>query len=129
MTRESGWRNEVRTCDCGMVFIPKREKQRHCSEPCRDRTKKRLKRSGDKDRPLTRLPRSGDTPATGQPDTFWDGPTMVWPEKANMEKLNPDGSTPGALPGNYPLEYYDDGHPKLPECLNRRPKPALEKAA
>jgi hypothetical protein len=27
------------------------------------------------------------------------------------------------------LEYYDDGFPKLPDCLDRRPKPLLEKAA
>jgi hypothetical protein len=29
------WHNEVRTCACGMVFMPKREKQRHCSRRCR----------------------------------------------------------------------------------------------
>jgi len=27
------------------------------------------------------------------------------------------------------LEYYEDGYPKLPECLDRRPKPLLAKAA
>jgi hypothetical protein len=29
----------------------------------------------------------------------------------------------GALQGDdYPLEYYEDGYPKLPECLDRRRK-------
>jgi hypothetical protein len=28
------WRNEVRTCDCGERFRPKREKQQHCSAKC-----------------------------------------------------------------------------------------------
>jgi hypothetical protein len=27
------------------------------------------------------------------------------------------------------LEYYDDGYPKLPECLDRRPEPLLAEAA
>jgi hypothetical protein len=31
------------------------------------------------------------------------------------------GPTPGALQGDdYPLEYYPDGYPKLPACLDRR---------
>ena len=34
------------------------------------------------------------------------------------------GLTPGALQGDdYPLEYYEDGYPKLPACLDRRRKP------
>ena len=32
-----------------------------------------------------------------------------------------NGPTPGALQGDdYPLEYYEDGYPKLPACLDRR---------
>jgi hypothetical protein len=27
------------------------------------------------------------------------------------------------------LEYHEDGYPKLPECLDRRPKPLLAEAA
>lgn len=35
-----------------------------------------------------------------------------------MEAL--DGPTPGALQGDdYQLEYYEDGYPKLPPCLDR----------
>jgi hypothetical protein len=31
------------------------------------------------------------------------------------------GPTPGALQGDdYQLDYYDDGYPKLPACLDRR---------
>jgi len=50
----SDWRRAVRTCLCGERFAPKREGQKHCSTRCRDLTKKRLKRSGDK--PLTLTP-------------------------------------------------------------------------
>ena len=35
--------------------------------------------------------------------------------------FNPLGPTPGALQGDdYELEYYDDGYPRLPACLDRR---------
>ena len=37
--------------------------------------------------------------------------------------FNPHGPTPGALQGDdYPLEYYEDGYPKLLVCLDRRPE-------
>jgi hypothetical protein len=56
--------------------------------------------------------------------------TMVWPEMDPHHGTNPDGSTPGALQGDdYPLEYYEDGFPKLPACLDRRAKPDLAAAA
>lgn len=39
------------------------------------------------------------------------------------------GPTAGALQGDdYPLDYYDDGFPKLPDCLRRR-EPRLDVAA
>ena len=113
------WRNETRTCGCGVRFNPKREHQRHCSASCRDLAKKRLKRSGDKTFTPTQLPRSGDTAPSAAPTGLSDGPTMVWPVQDF-----PHGPTPGALQGNdYPLEYYEDGYPKPPACLDRRPKP------
>ena len=41
---------------------------------------------------------------------------MVWPEQSHHI-----GPAPGALEGDdYPLEYYEDGYPKLPACLDRR---------
>jgi hypothetical protein len=55
----------------------------------------------------------------------------VWPETTERPGHggNPDGSTPGALQGDdYPLDYYKDGYPKLPDCLRRR-KPRLDVAA
>ena len=48
-----------------------------------------------------------------------DGPTMVWPERESQV-----WPTPGALQGDdYSLEYYEDGYPKRPACLERMPKP------
>ena len=44
---------------------------------------------------------------------------MVWPERDFHH-----GPTPEALQGDdYPLEYYEDGYPKLPACLDRRSMP------
>jgi hypothetical protein len=41
-----------------------------------------------------------------------------------------NGPTPGALQGDdCALEYYEDGYPKLPACLDRRALPAMAKAA
>ena len=108
----TNWRNEKRGCWCGETFRPKRQAQRHCSASCRDLAKKRLKRSGD-------------TPLSDFPTGSGNGPTMVWPER-NFHA----GPSPGALQGNdYQLEYYEDGYPKLPACLDRRRKLALAKAA
>jgi hypothetical protein len=51
-------------------------------------------------------------------------------EPPAMADYNPHGPTLGALQGDdYPLEYYVDGYPKLPACLDRRPGPALAEAA
>ena len=48
---------------------------------------------------------------------------MVWPERDIITTL-------GTLQGDdCPLEYYEDGYPKLPACLDRRRKLALAKAA
>jgi hypothetical protein len=45
-------------------------------------------------------------------------------DKPLAAHFNPHGPTPGALQGDdYQLDYYPDGYPKLPECLDRRPKP------
>ena len=40
-------------------------------------------------------------------------------------KDDPRETPPGTLEGDdYQLEYYEDGYPKLPACLDRRRKPA-----
>ena len=77
---------------------------------------------------LALVARSGDTAATPHPEAFSDGSTVVWSNRSTVG-LNPDGSTPGALPGNYPLDYDENGFPELPACLDRREPPALKAAA
>ena len=110
----TAWRNEIRTCACGMVFIPKREKQRHCPTKCGTRarvTQHRSRYSGPDEKPL-----QGPQP---QSEGFAEGPTMVWPERDFRQ-----GPTPGALQGDdYPLTYDENGYPELPACLDRRRKP------
>ena len=121
----TNWRNEKRGCWCGETFRPKRQAQRHCSASCRDLAKKRLKRSGDKAPNTIPVARSGDTPLSDFPTGSGNGPTMVWPERDTQP-----WPTPGALRGDdVQLEYYEDGYPKLPACLDRRRKLALAKAA
>ena len=39
------------------------------------------------------------------------------------------GRSPWRRAMMYPLEYYEDGYPKLPACLDRRPKPKIAEAA
>ncbi len=83
---------------------------------CRDAAKKQRKRSGDKT-PL-------DITISEVPSPLGDGSTVVWPVRDEQR-----GPTPGALQGNdYQLEYYEDGYPKLPACLDRR-RIILAKAA
>src|SRR5262245_35787953 len=98
------WRNEIRTCNCGARFAPKREKQRHCSARCRNTSVVRRRRSGDKTEDPTTLPRSGDTPATGQPPALSDGPTMVWPAAVQP----PGPITELELAALAAQEYYED---------------------
>jgi len=124
------WRNERRECGCGATFRPKRQAQRHCCSQCRVKDAMARYRSDNKNPDPTRIPRSDNTPASEAPTPFSNGSTMVWPESPSMRGLNPDGSTPGALQGDdYGLDYFEDGYPKLPACLDRRPKLALAEAA
>ena len=118
------WRSEVRKCACGAGFNPKREAQTYCSPRCRDASKKRCKRSGDREFTLTWVPRSGDIALSDAPSHLNKGSTVIW---ASSDEHG--GPTPGALQGDdYQLEYYEDGYPKLPACLDRRRAP-LELAA
>ena len=65
------------------------------------------------------IARSMDTPVSEALTGLGDGPTMIWPERDTQP-----WPTPGALQGDeYQLEYYEDGYPKLPACLDRRRKP------
>jgi hypothetical protein len=63
------------------------------------------------------------------PRLVGEGGTYIWPAAPRGLDDIPCGPTPGALHGDYPLEYYDDGYPKLPACLDRRKPIAVEEAA
>ena len=109
---------------CSAEFTPVRVAQVYCSSRCRDAAKKHRKRSGDRTSPLISVARSGDTPLSDAPTGLSAGSTVVWPTTYDF-----GGPTPGALQGDdYPLEYHDDGYPKIPACLDRR-KVAFAKAA
>ena len=58
-------------------------------------------------------------------------PRMKVDAKAVLtETVRIDERVPGVLQDdNYPLEYYENGYPKLPVCLDRRSLPAMAKAA
>ena len=118
------WRDEVRTCTCGNRFALKREAQVYCSKRCANAATQRRKRSGDIGLAPILVARSGDTAVSEAPSPFCDGSTVVWPSRNEQR-----GPTPGALQGDdYRVEYYEDGYPKLPACLDRRRVP-LELAA
>jgi len=54
--------------------------------------------------------------AVRQPPPPLQGP-LIEPQRRDFTTE----PTPGALQvGDFPLEYYDDGYPKLPESLDRR---------
>jgi hypothetical protein len=122
---------------CGRQVRRKRLAQVYCDRKCSDAAKKDRKRkrpipanrSGDKMRPLLG---SGDKPINNTKEinaleqAFFGGMGLYqWPERGRHLA----GPTPGAPQGDdYPLQYYEDGYPKLPECLDRR-KPKLSEAA
>ena len=110
---------------CGQVATRKRRAQVYCSKRCRDADAQRRKRSADISADLLPERRSAD----GDSEALEAGlRPYVWPT-LEESKLNPDGSTPGALQGDdYQLEYYEDGFPMLPACLDRR-RVKLELAA
>ena len=110
---------------CSVEFKPVRVAQIYCGRKCRvadavarhrsDYTKpdptpgaeKRLQGVSDSSSPLS------------------DGSTVVWPTTYDLH-----GPTPGALQGDdVTLEYYEDGYPKLPACLDRRKVQLSAKAA
>ena len=96
------WRNEFRTCTCGVEFTPKREGQRHCSATCRVAAHRRS------------VTKKRYTPVS-EPPTGSRPPSTPY--------FNPHGPTPGALQGDdVQVEYYEDGYPKQPACLDRRQK-------
>ena len=94
---------------CGEAFRPKRLMQVYCSRRCRVADAVARHRSDYKNQPLTtapekRLQAPGASVAApeSQPQAFTTNFTEI---------LNGD---------DYQLEYYEDGYPKLPTCLDRR---------
>ena len=115
-------RNDMVQCTrCGETVKRKREAQVYCSRLCSDAAKKqrkrqrRTQRSGDAGVIPIPVPRSGGSPATGLPT----GSEMPSGEQTEYKpQKHWEG---GPLEGDdYPLEYYPDGYPKLPSCLDRR---------
>lgn len=67
----------------------------------------------------TALPENPLQAPQTQSGGFADGPTMIWRERDSHV-----WPTPGALQGDdIQLEYYEDGYPKLPACLDRQRTP------
>ena len=104
---------------CGKSISRVRLAQRYCSKRCRDnaaqeRRRHPIKRSADKEASLTVIPVS----ASPRPEAALTRSQST----SSAHGTNPNGSTPGALQGDdHALEYYDDGYPKLPDCLRRSP--------
>jgi hypothetical protein len=101
---------------CGQTFRPKRLAQLYCSTPCRKadfKRRDRVQRSVPEASPATTLPEKRpprlQTPPSVSPGApekeipfvrLWDGPPLQGDD--------------------YHLDYYEDGYPKLPACLDRR---------
>ena len=105
---------------CSAWFEPKRFAQVYCSRRCRVADAVSRHRS-DYARPdLTNI---AEKRLQAPP------PPPVASDKPSTPYFNPHGPTPGALQGDEAtLEYYEDGYPKLPACLDRRPIKLAEAA-
>jgi predicted nucleic acid-binding Zn ribbon protein len=108
---------------CGAAFRPQRSWQRFCSATCQDRAKKQRQRAGNAGTSpdqVTQPIECGDTasaplprPPVAPPQT----PSYGWGD--TPLKPSPLDGKPVLLGDDYPLDYYDDGYPKLPDCLRR----------
>src|SRR5262245_45125954 len=134
------WRSEIRICDCGQSFTPKREKQRHCSAKCGTRARVTQHRTRYRQLSLTALPEKPLQAPQTQRGGLSDGPTMVWPEPLRAEgsplpiingRINGIFDTQAELDAYQrdfaassppEIETYPDAYPKLPACLDRRKK-------
>jgi hypothetical protein len=150
--KKPAWMLEARICSkpgCNGSYYPTRQAQEYCTQECRrdaayGRERFESGTKGPRRRCIKASDNRGGTPILG---SFRNGhissietvgykhpfgclKPYVWPEETRnpLHGSNPDGSTPGAIQGDYPLEYYADGLPKLPACLDRR-KPKLAEAA
>ena len=94
-------RNDMVECKrCGETVKRKREAQVYCSKLCSDAAKKQRKRQRRTQRSGDAADRPSGEQTEYKPQKHWAG---------------------GPLRGDdYPREYYPDGYPKLPRCLDRR---------
>ena len=104
------------TCKrCGETFMPKRLAQVYCSRRCRVADAVARHRSDYTEALPSAVPEKRLQAVE---------PALTASDESSTPYFNPHGPTPGALQGDdYQLEYYADGYPKLPACLDRRPKP------
>lgn len=114
------------TCDhCGTAVARVRQAQRYCSKQCR---KSGFKRRAGMQREASPAAVEKRPPATTLPEKRPPAPAAAAPTPDAASAAI--GATPGALQGDdYPLEYYEDGYPKLPACLDRRVRPEIEEKA
>ena len=110
-----------RACDnCDNEFVPHREAQRYCSKGCR--VNAAVKRFRGKEVPGTKLQEaitySSTVPSPQRSD--YRASTAL-PEAAKAPSLGFGRPGDPRLQGDeYQLEYYEDGFPRLPDCLRRR---------
>ena len=118
----------LRKCKrCCKDFQPIRQAQLYCRERCRNAdvvARRRMRqRSGDTNPPLVLVERSGDmaSAAVSQAPT-----PMINGLFANQAEL---AAYQRGLLAPACVELDANGYPELPECLDRRSKPRLAKAA
>jgi len=141
------WRGTYRKCGyCKAEYQPKREGQDYCGPRCRRAAAYGRERiANGVTRPRRKRVEASETlggiPIAG---SFRNGGFSSIEPVACSEGVGDDsgrdgarperdfhaGPTPGALQGDdYLLEYYPDGYPKLPACLDRHRKSPLAQAA
>ena len=116
-------------CHCGDGLPCATRRRHYCSDACRQAAYRNRKPQPYLTHPKHRV--TANLPSVQAPIPHYEGlQPYVYPERVLDPRIgsNPDGSTPGAIQGDYPLEYYEDGLPKLPACLDRR-KPMGERQA
>ena len=102
------------TCSCGNQFIKKRPWQRYCSTECQNKDgvkRHRRKKCHYKSAPVSRYPDAITSGSTG----------FLVASKVPSEPISYGWGKAGDPPlqGDYSLEYYEGGYPKLPDILKR----------
>ena len=127
------WRDDVRTCKCGLMFIPKRERQRFCSSTCatKDRVTRHRSRYIEPTPTGVLYRRSRYRPPSLNLEAWatalrWFGQSGTF-TTAQRRALSKAMTIHSHI---MRMATYEDGYAKLPDCLDRRPKAQpLAKAA